>query len=385
MRKNNTASMRYKLLILVNVDWFFLSHRLPIALAAKANGYETHIATAITDKWDELLSHDFIIHPLPLARTQANIVGEFKSFLKIISILKTVKPDVIHLVTIKPVLYGGIAAKITGIKRVVAAISGLGFVFTGKGRKNKIRQFLVSFIYKLALSQKHLKVIFQNPNDRDTLTKVAKLRDEQIAMIPGSGVDLSLYCENIPSKAIPVIMLAARLLHDKGVGVFVQAARQLKQQGIEARFCLVGTPDPANPTSVTPDELSQWVDDGIVEAWGHRTDMSQVLSTAHIVVLPSYYGEGLPKVLIEAAACGRAVITTDMPGCRDAIIPNVTGLLVPPRDPTALAKAIKTLLLNPEQRNSMGKAGRQLAEERYAIEQVVATHLAIYQELLDAS
>lgn len=374
-----------KILYFINVDWFFLSHRLPIALAAKENGYETHIATAITDKWDELSSHEFIIHPLPLARTKASLWGEFKAFLKIISILKTVKPDVIHLVTIKPVLYGGIAARIAGVNRVVAAISGLGFVFTGKGRKNKIRQFLVSLIYKLALNQKYLKVIFQNPNDRDTLTKVAKLNDNQIAMIPGSGVDLSLYGETAPAKTTPVILLAARLLHDKGVGVFVQAAKQLKQQGVDARFCLVGTPDPANPTSVTPDELSQWVNDGIVEAWGHRTDMPQVLSTAHIVVLPSYYGEGLPKVLIEAAACGRAVITTDMPGCRDAIIPNITGLLVPPRNVEALTEAINTLLQNPELRDNMGKAGRKLAEERYAIEQVVATHLAIYQELLDAT
>lgn len=374
-----------KLLFLVNVDWFFLSHRLPIALAAKKNGYETHIATSITDKWDELSSHEFIIHPLLLARTKASLFDEIKASIKIISILKKVQPDVLHLVTIKPVLYGGIAARIVGINRVVAAISGLGFVFTGKGWKNKIRQFLVSLIYKLALNQKHLKVIFQNPNDRDTLTKVAKLKNSQIAMIPGSGVDLSLYYGTAPAKTTPVIILAARLLHDKGVGVFVEAAQQLKQQGVNARFCLVGTPDTANPTSVTPDELSQWVNDGIVEAWGHRTDMPQVLSTAHIVVLPSYYGEGLPKVLIEAAACGRAVITTDMPGCRDAIIPNITGLLVPPRNVEALVEAINTLLQNPELRDNMGKAGRKLAEERYAIEQVVATHLTIYQELLDAT
>ena len=187
---------------------------------------------------------------------------------------------------------------------------------------------------------------------------------------------------------VPVIVLAARLLAEKGVREFVQSARILRQRsqvGGRARFVLVGEPDLANPGSLRPEELAQWAEDGVVELWGHRTDMPQVMAAAHVVVLPSYYGEGLPKVLIEAAACGRAVVTTDHPGCRDAIVRDVTGILVPPRDAVALANAIEELLIDPVRCANMGQAGRELAESAFDVRQVVAAHLQIYEELMDKS
>jgi glycosyltransferase involved in cell wall biosynthesis len=240
-------------------------------------------------------------------------------------------------------------------------------------------------LYRLALGHHNLKVIFQNPDDRASLARLVHLPDRKAVMIRGSGVDLTQYSVMPMPSGMPVVVLAARLLADKGVLEFVKAARLLKQRGCKARFVLVGKVDRANPTSFTDAEVSVWVHAGVVEWWGHRADMPQVLATAQVVVLPSYYGEGLPKVLIEAAACGRVVVTTDHPGCRDAIDPGVTGVLVPVRNAMVLADAIEDLINNPLRCQVMGNAGRALAEKAFDVRQVVAAHLQIYQELIGKS
>ena len=377
--------MHHTLLFVVNVDWFFLSHRLPIALEAQRLGYEVHIATGLTDKLDELQRHGLVVHPLALDRSSAGVGNAWRTMVELWRVFRAVRPDVVHLVTINPVLLGGLMARLAGVPAVVAAVSGLGFVFVARGVKAKGRRLLVGLLYRLALGHRNLKVIFQNPDDRASLAKVMHLPANKVAMIRGSGVDLAQYVHSSIPSGVPVVVLAARLLVDKGVREFVQAARLLKQRGVSVRFCLVGTVDPANPTSLTDAELAQWVSEGVVEVWGHRSDMPQVLAVAQIVVLPSYYGEGLPKVLIEAAACGRAVVTTDHPGCRDAIDPGVTGVLVPVRNAAALAEAIEGLLTDPVRCQAMGNAGRALAERAFDVRQVVAAHLRIYQELIDKS
>jgi glycosyltransferase involved in cell wall biosynthesis len=371
-------------MFVVNVDWFFLSHRLPIALEAQRQGYQVHIATGLTGKQGELEGHGLVVHPLTLDRSSAGLISACRACFQLWKIFRAVQPDVVHLVTIKPVLLGGIVARLVGVPAVVAAVSGLGFVFVATGVKATIRRSLVGGLYRFALGHRNLKVIFQNPEDRDSLVKLTHIPETSVTMIRGSGVDLNEYCHKALPSGVPIVILAARLLADKGVREFAQAARLLKQRGVSARFCLVGTPDLANPTSLTDAELAIWEKEGVVELWGHRADMPQVLETSRLAVLPSYYGEGLPKVLIEAAACGRAVITTDHPGCRDAIIPNVTGLLVRSRDEVALADAIEVLLNDLERCKEMGQAGRKLAESSFDVRQVVSTHLQIYQELLCA-
>jgi glycosyltransferase involved in cell wall biosynthesis len=220
------------------------------------------------------------------------------------------------LVTIKPVLMGGLVTRLAGVPAVVAAVPGLGFVFMARGAKAAVRRWLVGALYPVAFGHRNLTVIFQNLDDRATLTKLAHLPDSKVVMIRGSGVDLAQYGHTPLPLGVPVVLLAARLLADKGVREFVQAARLLKQQGVCARFCLAGSVDPANPASLADKELTQWANEGVIELWGQRSDMPDVLRAAHLVVLPSYR-EGLPKVLLEAAACGRAVVTTDVPGCRD--------------------------------------------------------------------
>lgn len=376
--------LKKKLLFLVNVDWFFLSHRLPIAIEALGQGYEVHVATGITDKLDVLHSHGFVVHPLAIGRSSTSFAVEFRTFLEMLSVFKKVQPHIVHLVTIKPVIYGGIAARLVGVPGVVAAISGLGFVFLAKGWKATVVRSLVSGLYRLALGKRNLKVICQNPDDRKTLIQIAGLPSDKVIMIRGSGVDLSAYAAMPFPQGLPVVVMAARLLRDKGVHEFVIAAQILKQRGVDARFWLVGDSDPGNPASISETEIGIWCREGAVEFLGHRSDIDSVFAQSHVVVLPSYR-EGLPRVLIEAAASGRAVVTTDVPGCRDAIEPEVTGLLVPPRDAVALADAIQHLLLDSELCERMGQAGRHLAEREFAIEKVVSTHLEVYRNLLGAS
>jgi glycosyltransferase involved in cell wall biosynthesis len=364
------------------VDWFFLSHRLPIALEAIKQGYEVHIATSITDKLEELLSHGLIVHPVDIGRSSTSLISESRAFFDILRVLKSVRPHIAHLITIKPVIFGGIAARIAGVPAIVAAISGLGFVFLAKGLRAVAVRSLVAGLYRLALGKRNLKVIFQNPDDCDTLTQVVGLPSEKAIVIRGSGVDLSVYTASPHPKGVPLVVMAARLLRDKGVHEFVSAVQILKKAGVAARFWLVGDLDPGNPTSVNEADLSVWRNEGAVELLGHRHDIASVFAQSHVVVLPSYR-EGLPRVLIEAAACGRAVVTTDVPGCRDAIEPDVTGLLVPPRDAVALADAIQRLLLDEKMCERMGQAGRKLAEREFAVEKVVSTHLDVYRDLLE--
>lgn len=376
--------MSKKLLFVVNVDWFFMSHRLPIALEAMRQGYEVHIATGITGQKTAMAQHGLIVHPLDIDRSSANPIGGLRTFFQMVAVFRKVRPDVVHLVTVKPVLLGGIAARLVRVPAVVAAISGLGYIFLGRGWTSRMRRWLASLLYRLALGHSNITVIFQNADDRAALMAVTGLKANQAVLIRGSGVDLAAIQATPLHAGVPVVILAARLIADKGVREFIEAARLLKRGGRAARCCLVGTPDPGNPSSLTEAELQACVAEGVIERWGHRFDMAQVLSEAHIVVLPSYR-EGLPKVLLEAAAAGRAVITTDVPGCRDAIEEGITGLLVPAQDPEKLAAAIVWLLDNPEECRAMGAAGRVLAENEFDVALVVKRHWEIYQNLMIGS
>ncbi|MBO9480329.1 glycosyltransferase [Salinisphaera sp. G21_0] len=372
-----------KILFIVNAPEFFLSHRLPLALAAREAGYCVQIATGPGPACEQIRELGFVHHQLPLSRSGTNPWLELSCLWALWHLIRRIEPNLLHLVTIKPVLYGGLMARLAGVPAVLVAISGLGSVFVARGGVVAGLRRGVQMLYRFALQHPNLKAIFQNPDDKALLTGFGVVREDQAVLIRGSGVDLADYPVKPEPAGIPVVTLAARLLKEKGVLEFVEAARLLKDRGVASHFCLVGTPDPGNPSSVSDKEIEHWRASGLIEPLGYRTDIADVFANANLVVLPSYYGEGLPKVLIEAAATGRAVITTDQPGCRDAIEPNVTGLLVPPRDALALADAIEDLLANSELRQSMGNAGRKLAERDYGIEKVVKAHLQIYQELLD--
>ena len=283
--------------------------------------------------------------------------------------------------TIKPIILGGIAARIANIHGVVAAISGLGYVFINQGFLSSVRRFFIKALYKIALGHSNLKVICQNSADYNEIKNISKLSSDSFVLINGSGVSLEEFQYFPDTNKIPKIIMASRMLEDKGVLEFSAAAQQLKTLGILADFILVGDPDPDNPSSIKKSQIQDWEQEGILKHWGHRDEMQEVLRMASIVVLPSYR-EGFPKVLIEAAACGRPVITTDVPGCRDAIYHGKTGMLVPPKNSNALADAIKNLVLQPEECRKMGLAGRAMAEERFDEKIVIEEHFSIYNQLL---
>ena len=369
-----------KLLFIVNVDWFFISHRLPIALEAIHKGYEVHIATTITDRLDFLLDKGLIVHPINLHRSQSGIIAITSEFLEIFSLIRKISPDIVHLVTIKPLLLGGLATRLLSTPSVVSAISGLGFVFMNNGFTALLRRKVVSIIYRLALGHSNQRVIFQNIDDKKQLSKLTRLSLDNSTIIQGSGVNLSLYKVLPPPNGLPIVLLAARLLVDKGVREFVHAAELVNKTKMRARFVLVGEIDKFNPASIQEQELSTWKENSLVELWGYRNDMENVLSNATIVVLPSYR-EGFPKILVEAASCGRVIITTDVPGCRDAIEKDVTGLLVPVRNARTLAKAVSELLNDPNLCKKMGIAGRERAERLFDIKKIVLEHTDIYKQL----
>ncbi|MBL4852009.1 MAG: glycosyltransferase family 4 protein [Gammaproteobacteria bacterium] len=374
--------MNNKLLFIVNVDWFFVSHRLPIALQAMNEGYEVHLLCTVTNKTEYLEGIGLTVHPFSFSRSGKNTVKEFFSVFKLYKQIKRIKPDLIHLVTIKPVLYGGIVARLLKVPAVVSAISGLGFLFVERaGLRVNFLRYAVLFLYRLAMNHPNQRVIFQNPTDRNILVKAGGVEKNKTSLIRGSGVNLRDYLATPEPDGVPIIVMASRLLKDKGVYEFVAAARIIHSKGVKGRFQLIGEPDTGNLESVSVESVLAWQEEGIVECLGLRSDIAELFSKAHIIVLPSYYAEGLPKVLIEAAASGRAIITTDMPGCRDAIEPGKTGLLIPARDEQALVSVIEQLIEDVSLRQRMGREGRRLAEKEFSIEKIVQAHLDIYKTL----
>jgi glycosyltransferase involved in cell wall biosynthesis len=373
-----------RIIFIVNVDWFFISHRLPIALKALNDGYEVFIACKLTKHKAELLAKGFNVIDVSFNRSSGKLLSEIDTMKEVKNILDDIKPDIVHAVTIKPVLYTGLAMKVISHSiPFVAAISGLGYVFTANTLRAKITRLIVSVLYKVALSHKYKTIIFQNTSDETILTKVANLKATDKTLIKGSGADLSVYNYFPENTTVAVkVVMACRLLKEKGVYQYIDAAKIVKKQHPDTEFLLVGTPDLENPNTIKKIEIDSWVQQNLITYLGHRSDIPSVFSSSNIVCLPSFYGEGVPKVLIEAAACGRAIVTTENPGCRDAVIDGVTGLIVPIRDAKALANAIQKLISEPELRLSMGNKARAFAETEFDVNNVVNKHLDIYTNLI---
>ena len=374
---------KMKILFLVNNLNFFISHRLPIAEALIAKGIDVIIGYGELGGSDpELLRRKgFRLSSVPMQRGGTNFFKDLKTLYFIWKFFKKEKPNLAHLITIKPYIYGGIISHLTSVPGLVSAVSGLGTLFIHDDLKGQFLRFLIYPIYRLAFSYSNQKVIFQNEKDAEVFIRWGVLNSTKVQIIKSSGVRLEKFVNlEEESSEKPVVCFAARLLRDKGVYEFVYAARLLKEKGIQARFLLAGDLDIKNPSGLNIDDLNKLKEDNYVEIIGYQKDMPALYSSSHIICLPSYR-EGLPKSLVEAAAASRAIVTTDVPGCRDAIIPNKTGLLVPVKDPKKLADALEWLIEHPKERIAMGKAGRKFAEKVFPIEKIVQSHLDIYQEL----
>jgi len=380
--------MKKKLLIIANPLSFFISHRLEIAYAARDKGYEVKVGygelgNSNAEVINTLSKKGIDCFYLPLKRGSINPLIELWSLFSIWRIFFHLKPDIVHLITIKAYLYGGLASRITKVPCVVSAIAGLGIIFNNKKWWNFIFKKILYFIFRLAFNHPNQRVIVQNLEDKKKLINWAILDPKKISLINGSGVDLSKFINLGDSSDVLTVCFASRFLHDKGIFDYLSAARIIKSRGIKAKFLLAGNIDLGNPNSLNDQDLQKIIEENVVEVLGYQKDIPSLYERSHIVCLPSFYGEGLPKSLIEAAAASRAVITTDTSGCRDAIIPNKTGLIVPPKSPEKLADALQWLIEHPEERISMGKAGRKFSEKKFPIEKIVKNHLDIYQELLN--
>lgn len=378
------SSYKKKLIFVVNVDWGFTNFRAPIATEAQKKGYEVHLITEVTNKYNsaEILKDLGIkVHNVEFKRGSENPLSLFRLLFNLINIFKSLEPDVVHLVTIKSVIIGGLAARITKINSVVIAISGLGFSFIDNSFSSKIRKFFLKHAYRIVLNCKKVILIFQNKDDAREILCINKNRDVIHHIIPGSGVDLNKFFwsqEDLKQK--PKIIMVSRLLTHKGVLEYLEAAEEILQEGIEVDFELIGDIDPENPASLTNDQINEIKHTDVVKIRGHLLKVEEEIRNSNLVILPSYR-EGFPKVLIEAAACGRAIITTDVPGCRDAVKDGYNGLLVPPKNTEELINSIKYLIRNPQERVKMAFNNRKIAEERYSILEVVKTHINIYDKI----
>ena len=372
---------RPRLLFLITEDWYFWSHRLDLARAAAQAGFDVSIASRVTAHGERIQREGFQLLPISLFRRGKNPFVELAAVLELVRLYRRERPAIVHHVALKPILYGSLAAWISGVPVVVNAFAGLGYAFTDETRrKSMAHRFLCRALTTLLRLSKSV-IIFQNKDDRALLLEEGVVEIQQTQIIPGSGVDTKNFNVRPSVGDCPIVMLASRMLWDKGIGEFVEASRRLKQNGLPARYVLVGRCDEHNPAAIEPTQLRQWVEEGVVEWWEHRDEMSSTLASATIVVLPSYR-EGLPKVLLEAAACGKPLIATDVPGCREIVMHGVNGLLVAARDSAALAVAIDTLLRDSSRRAAMGMAGRETVTRMFSVEKIAGQFVDLYRELL---
>jgi glycosyltransferase involved in cell wall biosynthesis len=369
-----------KLLLLDNRVEYFVSHRWPLAEAARSAGHEVHVSALTPGDASAVIAGGFPFHALSTRRRRNRVLQEASVFMSLRRLLKAMRPELCHLFTLRAVFLGLAALAVLRRRpsRVVCSVTGLGYLFTDHGFKSRVARSMIGLAIALLSRMVKPVFIFQNADDRSLFARRKWVPLARSFLISGSGVDIARFAETEPPPGQPIILFCARYLHHKGINEFVEAARALKKAGSKVRFVLAGGVDPDNPASVDRAQVDQWVADGVVEDWGFRGDMPEVLAAATIVVLPSYR-EGFPKVVLEAAATGRAIITTDVPGCREAVRGGVTGELVPVRDPAALANAIAALVAEPGRIAALGKAAREDVVRRFSSSEIANAVLQTYQ------
>lgn len=377
----SNGAERKKILFLITEDWYFLSHRLCLARACRDRGWDVVVATQINDDRDTIEKEGLRIAPITIKRSGKNPIAELRTLFQIIGIYRRERPDIVHQVALKPVIYGSLAAMAAGRPIVINALAGMGHVFTAGHLAVRLMRGFVRGLFRFCLRGGKTWLILQNEDDAGTFVKEGFVAPERLSLIRGSGVDPEQFHPTPEPEGEIVAAIVSRMLKDKGIHEAVEAARILKARGTGLRLRLVGDPDPQNPSSIAPETLRQWADEGIVEWLGHRTDIDRIWAQAHIALLPSYR-EGLPKALIEAAACGRPIVTTDVPGCREIVKHGENGLLVPARESGPLADALETLVKSPETRRRMGDAGRAAIEKDYTEDKVVQATLDLYDRAL---
>jgi glycosyltransferase involved in cell wall biosynthesis len=379
------SAARPKILFVVAEDWYFWSHRRPIATAALQNGYEVFVATRVGNCGEKIIEAGFRLLPLRLNRSSYSLFHELRTVAELRRIYQREKPDIIHHIALKPILYGSMAALGSRRVQVVNAFAGLGYLVSSPSFKARALKQVLWKMFRFLLNRPNSFLLLQNCEDRDLLVAEVGVRPEKTTVIRGSGVDVNEFQPTDEVPSTPIVLLSSRMLWIKGICDFVEAAKLLRTRGINARFVLAGDTDPGSPGAIPREKLQEWQNAGPVEWWGHQQSMSGMVQQAALVCLPSHGGEGVPKALIEAAAGGRAIVATDVPGCRDIVRHGTNGLLVPPKNPAALADAIDRLLKDAPLRAEMGRRGREIAVNEFSEEKVIQQTLALYHRLLNSA
>ena len=378
----NKRHLNPRVLFVVTEDWFFHSHFLDRAKYIAASGGTVGVATRFSIHKDELKDLGFELFPVNFSRRGLNPISEFLTALKIRKIVRRFKPDIAHNVALKPVVTGTFGELLGRQGVVINALVGMGYIFTSTDTRASVVKPFLSRILRSLLRSKPVHVVIENPDDLNSLVNDGFVRQSQISLIRGAGVDLNAFPFHPEVVGPVVVTLVSRILRDKGVLEFIDAASQLQTRVPEVVFQIVGEPDLGNPSAIPQSEIDSWKSLSNVKYLGRRSDIADILNGSHIVCLPSYR-EGLPKSLLEALSSGRPIITTDVPGCREVCDDGVNGLLVPARDSMALSNAIEKLALNQDLRLAMGRAGRVRAESEFSNEIICAQTLDLYRRLLN--
>lgn len=366
-----------RLLYFLTEDWFFRSHFLDRAKAAQTAGFEVAVAAREGKDGDFIRSRGFRYFPTGLQRRSTNPLTELLLLARIVRIYREFRPDLVHQAGAKPILYGTLAAKLTGVSHILNAPIGMGYVFSSKDRKAKMFRPLLQSAYRLLVNPRGSRVVFENGDDLQSFIEWGAVRREDALVIRGAGVDLEACLPAPGENGVPIVVLTARMLEDKGVREFVAAAHMLYDRGVRARFILVGGTDESNPTAIPESTLKEWNGGQGVEWWGWRDAIPAILQQSDIACLPSYR-EGLPKSLIEAAACGLPIVTTDTVGCREVVEEGRNGFLVPVRSVEPLADALGKLIADGSLRRRMGAESRRMAEDEFDTKKIAAETLAVY-------
>jgi glycosyltransferase involved in cell wall biosynthesis len=370
------------LLFVVNVAWFFCMHRLHLAKAAMAAGFEVHVAAApeSLDDVRTLEEEGVRFHALRLHRGDWSVLEALRLTVALFALCRKIRPAIAQNVTIKPVLCGTLGERLAGVPGIINAMTGLGFVYTARDRWAGLRRAVVSLAYRMVFSSRAVHVVFENRDDLKLFTDERLVAAQRATLVRGAGVDLARFRRNPRPAGPPLVVLPARMLWDKGVSEFCEAAAVVRGSGINVRFVLVGGLDPGNPATIPESWLAEQQRAGTVEWWGHRADIAAVYAQADVVCLPSYR-EGLPTVLLEGAASGCALVTTDVPGCREVVEDGRTGLLVPARDAAALAKALTAIVSDGDLRERLASAAYENVRANFSTEIVQRKMLSLYRSL----
>lgn len=371
-----------KIIFLVSEDWYFCSHRLPLGIAAREAGADVIVATRTNAHRDEIEAAGLTVAPIEIQRSGTNPFADLATIQQITELYRCEKPDLVHHVALKPILYGGYAAKRAGVPAIVNAVAGMGFMFISDSLFAKTARPFITRAQRALMNRQNTRTILQNPDDVSLYTDTIGVSSENLTIIPGAGVDTDKFAVTPEPSGVPTAVCVSRMLRDKGIHELVAATRLLLAKGIEIRVRLVGPTDD-NPASIPQATLTEWSNEGVVDIVGPSDDIAGEYARAHIAVLPSYR-EGLPKSLLEAAACARPIVATDVPGCREVCLHDETGLSVPARSVEPLADALEKLAVDAALRQRLGGNARKRAEAVFSQEIINRQTLSLYDEMLRA-